>query len=81
MARIACFGCGVCCVAPDIAALGKALGRPCPHLQADLKCAVYADRPQVCRDYSADELCLAVDAPTLDERVARYLALFALDQP
>lgn len=75
---IACNGCGACCVAPDIAALGKALGAPCPHLRADLRCAVYADRPQVCRDYPADELCDAIDAPTLEGRVARYLGLFGL---
>lgn len=68
-------------MAPDIATLGKAIGVRCPHLQPDLKCAVYADRPQVCRDYSADELCLAVDAPTLEQRVARYLALFGLEGP
>jgi hypothetical protein len=73
-----CFVCGACCVAPDIAALGKALGQPCPHLQADLRCSVYADRPQVCRDYPADEMCHVIDAPTLDERVARYLGLFGL---
>jgi uncharacterized protein len=78
MGRIACFGCGACCVAPDIAALGKAIGVPCPHLQSDNRCAIYADRPQVCRDYAADDLCLAIDAPTLDERVAKYLAIFGL---
>lgn len=75
---VACFGCGTCCVAPDIAAVGKGLGTPCPYLRADLRCAVYEDRPQVCRDYSADELCLAIDAPTLDERVAKYRAMFGL---
>ena len=78
MATVACWSCGVCCVAPDIAALGKAIGVPCPNLQADNRCAIYADRPKVCRDYSADELCFAVDAPTLDERVAKYRAIFDL---
>jgi hypothetical protein len=78
---IACFGCGACCVAPDIAALGKALGQPCPHLLPDNRCGQYAQRPQVCRDYSADALCLEIDAPTLDERVAKYLAIFGLSAP
>jgi hypothetical protein len=32
----------------------------------------------VCRDYAADELCDRIAAPTLDERVARYLDLFGL---
>jgi Fe-S-cluster containining protein len=27
---------------------------PCKHLQADSRCAIYATRPQICRDYSTD---------------------------
>ncbi len=73
-----CTKCGACCVAPDIAALDKPLGLVCPHLSADLLCTVYENRPQVCRDYQPDELCLQIDAATLEERVAKYLALFGL---
>ena len=73
-----CTRCGACCVAPDIAALGKPLGVRCPHLGPDNLCAVYDDRPSVCRSYEADELCEQIDAPTLEERVSRYLGLFGL---
>ena len=73
-----CSRCGACCVAPDIAALDKPLGLRCPHLTAENLCAVYDRRPQVCRDYAPDDVCLAIAAPSLDERVARYLALFEL---
>lgn len=73
-----CTRCGACCVAPDIAALDKPLGLRCPHLTADNLCGVYDRRPQVCRDYSADELCRLIEAPTLDERVRKYLELFGL---
>jgi uncharacterized protein len=73
-----CTRCGACCVAPDIAALDKPLGLRCPHLTADLLCAVYDRRPQICRDYRADEVCRLIEAPTLEARVDRYLALFDL---
>lgn len=73
-----CTRCGACCVAPDISTLGKPAGVPCRHLTADHTCAIYAQRPQVCRDYQADETCVAVEAPTLAERVARYRALFGV---
>lgn len=76
MAKRECDLCGACCIAPDIAALGKAIGQPCPHLRADRTCSVYATRPKVCRDYSADEICDHIAAPTLDERVRRYRELF-----
>jgi hypothetical protein len=66
-------------VAPDIAALGKPLGERCPHLTADNLCAVYENRPQICRDYAADWLCERIAAPTLDERVRKYLAVFDLE--
>lgn len=75
-----CTRCGACCVAPDIAALDKPLGLVCAHLGEDLLCRQYEDRPQVCRDYQADALCDAIDAPTLEERVKKYLAHFGLTE-
>lgn len=75
-----CTCCGACCVAPDIAALDKPVGLRCPHLTDDNLCSVYAHRPQICRDFAADEVCRMIEAPTLDERVAKYLALFGLEQ-
>ena len=74
-----CTRCGACCVAPDIAALGKPLGVRCPHLGPDNLCRSYESRPQICRDYAADELCTRIAAPTLEERVQKYLALFGLE--
>jgi Fe-S-cluster containining protein len=67
-------------VAPDIAALDKPLGLRCPHLTADNLCSVYERRPQVCRDYQPDEVCRIIEAPTLEERVQKYLALFGLSE-
>ncbi len=73
-----CTRCGACCVAPDIGALDKPLGVRCPHLGSDNLCTVYDRRPEVCRRHAPDELCSAVAAPTLEERVAKYLAWFGL---
>jgi len=75
-----CTLCGACCVAPDIAALDKPLGLRCPHLQPDNRCGIYDRRPQICRDYSADQVCETIAAPTLEERVQKYLALFDLER-
>lgn len=74
-----CTKCGACCVAPDIAALDKPLGLVCPHLGPDALCTAYEQRPKVCRDYAADELCDRIAAPTLEERVQKYLAHFGLE--
>ena len=73
-----CRQCGTCCVAPDISSLGKPLGVHCRHLGEDLRCRDYEQRPAVCRGYTPDELCRRIAAPTMDERVRRYLALFDL---
>ena len=75
-----CTRCGACCVAPDIAALDKPLGLRCPHLSPDNLCAAYERRPEVCRSYSAGALCERIAAPTLEERVQKYLAHFELEQ-
>lgn len=67
-------------MAPDIAALDKPLGLVCPHLGPDARCTAYERRPRICRDYQPDELCERIAAPTLEERVARYLAHFELTE-
>jgi len=79
MVLMDCQRCGTCCTAPDIATLGKPLGVRCRYLGEDGLCTIYDDRPGVCRSYRPDGLCLLVAAPTLDERVRRYLELFGLD--
>ncbi|GHG66248.1 YkgJ family cysteine cluster protein [Comamonas sp. JC664] len=78
--KVECTCCGACCVAPDIAALDKPLGMRCPHLLEDNLCAVYAQRPAICRDYQPDEVCTLIEAPTLEERVEKYLGLFGLQE-
>ncbi len=75
-----CTQCGTCCVAPDISTLNKPLGVSCPHLDASHRCSIYENRPAVCRNYRPDALCQLIAAPTLEERVRRYLVLFDLPQ-
>ncbi|WP_298438861.1 YkgJ family cysteine cluster protein [Geobacter sp.] len=74
-----CLKCSTCCTAPDIAALGKALGERCRHLDEGGLCSIYGERPAVCRGYRPDELCRLVAAPTLEERVRKYLCLFGVE--
>jgi Fe-S-cluster containining protein len=73
-----CLKCGTCCTAPDIVTLGKPLGVRCLHLDKNGLCAIYDERPAVCRGYQADGICREIIAPTLAERVEKYLALFDL---
>lgn len=65
-------------MAPSIGSLGKRTGERCRHLTSDLQCAIYEDRPDVCRQYQADEICLMIEAPTLPMRVQNYLDMFGL---
>jgi Fe-S-cluster containining protein len=54
--------CGACCIAPSISSPipgmpgGKPAGTVCIHLQEDYSCAIYEQRPKVCRDFQAEEL-------------------------
>jgi hypothetical protein len=63
-------------MAPDIMTLGKPPGVRCLHLDENGLCAIYEERPAVCRGYLSDGICREIAAPTLAERVARYRALF-----
>ena len=60
--------------------MDKPLGLRCPHLTEENLCSVYDRRPEICRNYSADEVCERIAAPTLEERVENYLALFGLSE-
>ena len=76
-----CTACGACCAAPDISALNKPLGVPCLNLQAGCLCAVYASRPDVCRDYQPDWVCGEVaPLPTLEARAARFLEIYGMGE-
>lgn len=73
-----CLKCGTCCTAPDISTLDKPLAARCRYLDGSGLCSIYSSRPEVCKNYCPDELCLQVAAPALEERVAKYLGLFGL---
>jgi uncharacterized protein len=49
----ACGECSLCCKVLEIAELAKSAGKLCEHcLNAGSgRCGIYANRPQVCRDY------------------------------
>lgn len=73
-----CLKCGTCCTAPDISTLGKPPGVRCGHLDEAGFCTIYEERPAVCRGYRPDDVCLQIAAPTLEERVRKYLELFGM---
>jgi uncharacterized protein len=51
-----CGPCTMCCSALEIAELKKPAGRLCGDCRLGGGCAIYADRPQVCRDYECEWL-------------------------
>lgn len=76
---ISCYQCGTCCIAPDISTLGKGVGERCAHLTDDYRCAIYPDRPAVCRDYRTDAVCVALQEMPAEERVGYFLRVYGLD--
>lgn len=49
-----CDGCTYCCVLPEIDHFDKPADMPCRHCVDGQGCAIYAERPALCRDF----LCL-----------------------
>src|SRR5271166_2354104 len=46
-----CGSCTMCCSALEIAELAKPAGPLCSNCRLSKGCAIYADRPGVCRDF------------------------------
>ena len=53
--------CGACCIAPSISSAipgmpnGKPAGVRCIHLDRNYRCLIYDQRPEVCRNFQAEE--------------------------
>ena len=60
-----CGPCTMCCSALEIAELKKPAGTPCANCTLGFGCAIYSDRPQVCRDYECDWLTSATSPAAL----------------
>lgn len=67
--KTVCFTCGACCIAYDISSLNKPAGVPCKNLSVDGKCSDYENRPQVCRDFKADNMCVFISTMPLTKKV------------
>jgi uncharacterized protein len=51
-----CGSCTLCCAVLEIVELSKPAGPVCENCRAGAGCAIYADRPQVCRDFECEWL-------------------------
>ncbi|MBP2561582.1 hypothetical protein J2857_004372 [Neorhizobium galegae] len=58
-----CGTCTLCCRLPEIAALEKPADAWCGHCSEGQGCAIYPDRPQLCRDF----LCRWMRDPDVSE--------------
>lgn len=64
-----CYKCGACCIAYSISSLNKPAGIRCKNLLDNGKCDDYDNRPQVCRDFKADNLCALLKPLPLEEKL------------
>lgn len=67
--EIDCSICGLCCIAYSISTLNKKAGERCIHLNSDNKCNIYNERPLVCRQFKADNLCVFLSTLSRDEQI------------
>ncbi|MCX8083796.1 MAG: YkgJ family cysteine cluster protein [Calditerrivibrio sp.] len=67
--EIKCHICGACCIAYEISTLNKPAGEPCRYLLSDGRCGNYENRPEVCRAFKPDEICVLLSTCTLEEKI------------
>jgi Fe-S-cluster containining protein len=71
-----CDSCGACCIIFDISTLNKAAGTPCPHLDGNRRCAIYEERPPVCRAFKADEVCERIASLPFEEKLREMQKIY-----
>lgn len=67
--EVLCNMCGVCCTAYSISTLNKPAGVTCSKQLKDGKCGDYENRPQVCRDFKADDFCILISTLSFEEKL------------
>lgn len=67
--KIDCFACGACCVAFSISTLSKDSGEACKNLGKNGLCGIYSERPDVCREFVPDELCVLIQDLPFEKKV------------
>ncbi len=67
--KISCLACGACCVAFSISTLNKPSGERCKYLTKEGRCGIYEERPNVCRDFAPDEICVLISSLPFNEKV------------
>lgn len=74
--QVECSICGLCCIAYSISSLNKKAGERCIHLGSDNKCKIYEERPQVCRDFKADNLCVFLSSLDREDQIKLIRELY-----
>jgi len=72
--------CAACCIAPSISTLNKPAGVPCSHLDAALRCRIFArpERPACCAGLQpTPEMC----GETREQALVWLAALEAATRP
>ena len=65
-----CLKCGSCCIFFDVSTLNKKANEPCKFLDIPTgKCNNYEDRPEVCRNFKADEICYLISSLNLESKL------------
>lgn len=64
-----CDGCTLCCKVLGVTELDKPDGVWCVHAQKGRGCAIYADRPQTCRNFACEWLTSGLDAEARPDRI------------
>ncbi|MDY6821332.1 MAG: YkgJ family cysteine cluster protein [Deferribacterota bacterium] len=65
-----CLKCGACCIFYSISKLNKKSMKPCKYLDVETGlCKIYKNRPEVCSDFKADEICYLISSLQLDEKL------------
>jgi Fe-S-cluster containining protein len=67
--KINCFQCGVCCTVFEISSLNKPECEVCKYLTDDNLCSIYDKRPDVCKNFMPDEICVLISTLPKDEKL------------
>jgi hypothetical protein len=68
-----CGTCTLCCRLPDIDTLDKPANTWCRHCVASEGCTIYADRPELCRDFLCNWMKSSTLGPEWDPALAHMM--------
>ena len=69
----------MCCTVFEISSLNKPECKVCEYLDNDNLCKIYENRPEVCKNFMPDEICVLISTLPKEEKLYVVKKIYGIE--